>query len=267
MVLQLHLVVDDTPIGEMKIDAVSDGSWAGTTDCKSTTGVTVWVGKFLMMSASRTQTVVALSSCEAELMAATVTATEAKLVQNLISEMGYDLPIELHTDNSACESLVYREGPGKVRHLTVRQLWLQSQMREGLLRVRHVPGAENVSDLLTKALPRQRFEELRARAGLEQRAGGVHAIWQAEDEEQRDFRIMQILITLVVIGAVQVVLWLIAIVTWCRRSAWSSCRKSCRRWWWKCWQSRRATPEAKRARKKGHHAQDSRGTGSVRHHH
>jgi hypothetical protein len=47
-----------------------------------------------------------------------------------------------------------------MRHLRVKELWLQEAVRECRLKVFYVPGQSNVADLLTKALPRERFEHL-----------------------------------------------------------------------------------------------------------
>ena len=54
----------------------------------------------------------------------------------------------------------------RMHHLLVKQLWLKERVREGALECCHLPTAENVSDLLTKALPRPRHEALRLRCGV-----------------------------------------------------------------------------------------------------
>ena len=39
-----------------------------------------------------------------------------------------------------------------MRHLEIRDLWLQKEVREGRLEVHKVPGEENPADLMTKIL-------------------------------------------------------------------------------------------------------------------
>ena len=51
--------------------------------------------------------------------------------------------IVLGTDSSAVKSFVCRRGLGKMRHIAIRDLWLQKEVREGKLKVRKVPGMEN----------------------------------------------------------------------------------------------------------------------------
>jgi hypothetical protein len=48
----------------------------------------------------------------------------------------------------------------------MRQLWLQDELRAGRIKVTTVPSAANVSDMFTKALAKNRVEELNKLAGL-----------------------------------------------------------------------------------------------------
>eukprot|EP00972_Heterocapsa_arctica_P085775 12640760-Heterocapsa_arctica.AAC.1 len=53
-----------------------------------------------------------------------------------------------------------RRGPGRMRHVDMRQLWLQDEIREQLLSVTTLPSAANPADVFTKAVPRMRLKEL-----------------------------------------------------------------------------------------------------------
>eukprot|EP00972_Heterocapsa_arctica_P088269 13015981-Heterocapsa_arctica.AAC.1 len=57
-----------------------------------------------------------------------------------------------------------------MRHLEIKELWLQAEVREGRLIVTHIKGDGNTADLLTKQLPFKRLEQLTALIGL--RPGG-----------------------------------------------------------------------------------------------
>eukprot|EP00435_Cladocopium_sp_Y103_P023771 s3930_g5.t1 len=61
------------------------------------------------------------------------------------------------TDNSAARQLVARQGVGKIRLLSGKLLWIQSQVLEQKLVVGQVPTAVNCSDIGTKALSRKRL--------------------------------------------------------------------------------------------------------------
>lgn len=93
----------------------------------------------------------ALSSCEAELSSTLKGAIEGLDVQRLANAFG-DWPcLELRTDASAARGVIMRQGVGKVRHLHVKQLWMQEAVATGELVVTQVPRAENCADALTHA--------------------------------------------------------------------------------------------------------------------
>ena len=60
--------------------------------------------------------------------------------------------VHLGTDCSAAKSLVSRRGLGKMRHVEIRDLWLQKEVREGRILVHQIMGSENPADLMTKIL-------------------------------------------------------------------------------------------------------------------
>ena len=77
------------------------------------------------------QSNIALSSCEAELNAALNGAVEGLNVQRLTAALGGQLSLDLKTDASADRGVILRQGVGKVRHLQVKQLWLQANVAAG----------------------------------------------------------------------------------------------------------------------------------------
>ena len=97
----------------------------------------------------------ALSSAEAEFYAMVEAVTRAKGLLTLAGEMGFgelSLVVHLGTDSNAAKSFVNRRGLGKMRHLEIRDLWLQKEIREGRVLVHKVLGTENPADLMTKIL-------------------------------------------------------------------------------------------------------------------
>ena len=60
--------------------------------------------------------------------------------------------VHVGTDSSAATSFVSRRGLGKMRHVDIRDLWLQKEAREGKVLVHKVVGTENPSDLVTNIL-------------------------------------------------------------------------------------------------------------------
>ena len=68
----------------------------------------------------------------------------------LVGELGQDLVLELRGDSSACHGTLHREGCGKVKHFELKQLWMQSKIRNGELSYIKIPRAQNPADSLAK---------------------------------------------------------------------------------------------------------------------
>ena len=113
------------------------------------------LGGHCLKTWSATQHAIALSSAEAELYAMVEGVTRAKGLLTLAQEIGYSgisNVIRLGTDSSAAKSFVCRRGLGKMRHLQIRDLWLQKEVADGLLEVEKLAGIHNPADLMTKIL-------------------------------------------------------------------------------------------------------------------
>ena len=67
----------------------------------------------------------------------------------MLIRLGDKLSLELRTDASAAVGVIMRQGAGKVRHLQVKQLWLQETVANGEIVIRQIPRAINCADALT----------------------------------------------------------------------------------------------------------------------
>ena len=117
------------------------------------------IGGHAIKTWSATQGAYALSSAEAELYGMVEGITRAKGLRTLAYELGLRSlrnAIRLGTDSSAAKSFVSRRGLGKMRHIDIRELWIQKEVNEGRIVVRKVWGTENPADLMTKVLSRGR---------------------------------------------------------------------------------------------------------------
>ena len=95
------------------------------------------------------QSTIALSSCEAELNATLKGATEGLCAQGIAQDFGDDPNLELRTDASAARGVILRQGVGKIRHLHIKQLWLQEKAARGEVLITKIPRSANWSDALT----------------------------------------------------------------------------------------------------------------------
>ena len=113
------------------------------------------LGGHLIKTWSASQGAFALSSAEAELYGMVEAVTRAKGLFTLAWEIGFrglSHVVHLGTDSSAAKSFISRRGLRKMRHLEIRDLWLQKEVATGKVKVFKTPGTENPADLMTKIL-------------------------------------------------------------------------------------------------------------------
>ena len=105
------------------------------------TGVIVRRGKHLLRHMSCLQTVVALSSGEADYYALIREACTSLGIQSHYQDWMIDVPIQIYSDSSAARSVATRRGiGGRLRHLQTRHLWLQRRVALGHLKLDVVAG-------------------------------------------------------------------------------------------------------------------------------
>jgi hypothetical protein len=129
-----------------------DAGWAGAPGQKSVTGWVVAVDGAVVSLSSKTQALTALSSTEAEIVSMTSASQELLFVSQWLSEAGYSTKLVLYGDNSAALALAARRGPGRIRHLALRHMWLQELYRDKKIEFRKVHTMMNRADCLTKRL-------------------------------------------------------------------------------------------------------------------
>ena len=135
------------------VSVYSDSNWAGCLKTrKSTSGACIYHGEHLIRSYAKTQSLISLSSAEAELYATTMAASEALGVKSMMADFGLACTPHLFVDASAAIGICQRKGLGKVRHLDTQSLWIQDALRDKRMDLGKVKGTENPSDAMTKFL-------------------------------------------------------------------------------------------------------------------
>ena len=76
-------------------------------------------------------------------------------MQSLAQDLGLYVEVLLWVDSSAAKSMASRKGVGKVRHVEVRELWLQDAVRNKRVALANIEGTKNPSDVLTKPKARE----------------------------------------------------------------------------------------------------------------
>ena len=134
----------------------SDSNW---TVSHSTSGWAILYAGAVIGYGSKRQQSIALSSTEAEIMAASQAATEIMYFRGLLREFGHDLdPTTLYVDNQgAVELSKDMKSCQRSRHIERRYLMVRELVALGEILVKYVPTDLNHSDVLTKPLDRSTF--------------------------------------------------------------------------------------------------------------
>ena len=118
--------------------------------------------------ASKKQPTIALSSMEAELVAATEAAKEAVYLDSFVKELGctsiQPQPIHLSVDNKAAIDSSYNpENHSRSRHIERKHYFIRELVEMGRIVVPYVNSTDNLADFFTKPLKPSRFFALRDR--------------------------------------------------------------------------------------------------------
>jgi hypothetical protein len=166
----LHYYPGNKNGGVPKLLGYSDSDLAGdVNDRKSTSGLIFFMAGGPVAWQSAKQKVVALSSCEAEYIAAAAAACEAVWLARLLAELvgGKVLAPKLKVDNKSAIALM--KNPvhhDRSKHIDVKFHFIRECCDRKLIDVEFVGTELQLGDVLTKALGRTRFQELRGRIGM-----------------------------------------------------------------------------------------------------
>ena len=167
--LDLSLVCEKNEAG-IKLVGYSDSDYAGDPDDrKSTTGMAFFLGNNLICWASQKQKILALSSCEAEYVAATTAACQGIWLARLIGELMNKemISMTLMVDNKSAIAL--SKNPvfhNRSKHIETKFHFIRTCLEEKKIELDFIRSDNQLEDLFTKSLGRLKFEELRQRLGI-----------------------------------------------------------------------------------------------------
>jgi hypothetical protein len=158
--VDLHLeysprAVPDFPIAENQLWGYVDSDWAGCPDDRrSTSGYVLMLNGAAISWRSKRQSVHALSSAEAEFIAASSVVQEVIFLRRLLSELGFpqQTSTPIFADNETCIrwSQGAVGGSERAKHIDLRRHFVHAASDQGILQLRKVDSKLNSSDILTK---------------------------------------------------------------------------------------------------------------------
>ena len=148
----------------------TDSDMGGDVDeRRCTAGVLFFLGDMPVTWQSQKQKTVALSTCEAEYMAGAAGACQAVWLVQLLSDITGDVaqPPALKMDNQSAIAL--SKNPvlhDRSKHIDTKFHFIRECVDSGKTSVEYASTQEQLVDVLTKALGRARFCELRDKVGV-----------------------------------------------------------------------------------------------------
>ncbi|GAA5996232.1 hypothetical protein JCM5350_006996 [Sporobolomyces pararoseus] len=150
--------------------AYVDADFAGDVETRrSTTGGVITFMGSPIAHLCRRQTLVTLSTLQAEGVALTSTLAQLEWLNSIITSLPIpnDSPITIYCDNRALvtnlNSETYFE---RNKNVDIKIKYVQEQILAGFIKVEWISTEENLADLFTKALPPTRHRELSEKLGL-----------------------------------------------------------------------------------------------------
>jgi hypothetical protein len=152
---------------DIKPEVYTDSSWANDLETRrSTSGMVVKLNGNVVSWLSRKQKTVALSSTEAEYMAASEATSEALWLRAWIKEVfQVDAPVLLYCDNQSALALAKNDTfHQRTKHIDIRYHFIRERVQWGHVIMQFVPTEDQEADILTKRYNcGKRFAEQRAR--------------------------------------------------------------------------------------------------------
>ena len=155
---------------EVKLIGFVDADFAGdVTTQKSQSGYVFQLCGGPISWVSKKQAVVALSTTEAEYVAAAFAAQELLWLRKLLCELGFhqDSATVLFEDNkSAIEVSRNLKFHSRLKHVDVRHHFLRDAVEDGTLVLKYCQTDNQLADILTKGLNKDKFQKLRDQLGV-----------------------------------------------------------------------------------------------------
>lgn len=148
-----------------KLMGYSDSDWAMSSDRRSISGYAFKLcnESSLISWKTRKQSIVALSTCEAEYVALATATQEAKFLRQLLADLTC-LPCKsvcIYVDNQGAIGLANNPIHHKrSKHIDVKYHYVRLEIQHGIVELTYVPTDNNVADVFTKPVTRVRLNRL-----------------------------------------------------------------------------------------------------------
>jgi hypothetical protein len=156
---------------ETKLIGFCDSDWAGCMDdMKSTSGYVFSLGSGAFSWCSKKQQTVAQSSAEAEYVSAGVATQQAIWLKRILEDFGEKQEaVTIHCDNKS--AIAMAKNPvfhGRTKHIAIKHHFIREAIEDEEVQLSFCKTNDQVADIFTKALPREKFQKLRDALGVQE---------------------------------------------------------------------------------------------------
>ncbi|GAA0159622.1 transmembrane signal receptor [Lithospermum erythrorhizon] len=150
--------------------AYTDSDYAGDKyDRKSTSGYAFLISNGAVAWSSKKQPIVALSTTEAEFIAAAVCACQGIWMKKILRELDHSPGSCIHIKCDNSSTIKLSKNPvlhGRSKHIDIRFHFLRNLTKEGKIALEFCGTTDQVADILTKPLKNDSFMKLRSVLGV-----------------------------------------------------------------------------------------------------
>lgn len=154
----------------VRLSVYSDADFAADIGSRrSRSGTHVMMGSAPISWYSQKQQTVSLSTTEAEYIAGSESIRELIWLQLLFSEispLNKNVPLLLVDNQSAIKLMKNSENHKRSKHIDVKYHFIREKFNNGFFNLQFVPSADQIADILTKPLPKEKFLRLRLMMGV-----------------------------------------------------------------------------------------------------
>lgn len=168
--LDMGITFDGNCDQKNQLVAYTDSDYASCPDTrKSTSGIVLMLNNGPVIWSSRKQSIIATSTTDAEYIAMSEAAKEVVWTRRLLNELGIhqEKATVLYCDNAAAKLLV--ENPvfhRRTKHVDIKFHYTREQTKNGSIKVKHIESCNQLADIFTKNLPRDKLKVNRSRLNL-----------------------------------------------------------------------------------------------------
>ena len=138
-------------------------------DRRSTIGYCTFVWGNLVTWRSKKQAVVARNSAEAEFRAMCQGICEGIWLRRMLKElkMSSNSPMVLCCDKKAAIEIIRNSvHHDRTKHVEIVRHFVKEKIEEGILKLVYVPTSHHAGDILTKAIPRISFKNMKSKLNM-----------------------------------------------------------------------------------------------------